>query len=415
MRLWSLEAEKCMTSLIGHEGEVKISEYHPFGNFFATAGESKIKIWDARSRKAVQEYRGEDVKDLKFSPHGRWLACVGSFGTKIFDLGKAAVVWERREEISKCLFHPVDFFFLTCERNTKIWNCVNDSFGQLAFSDPHNFPSAVNNAAFSGDGGLLFQTSAGGDLRCARLAGDGSLATAGILNDAPWKAGRVLDIVPDGNNGDCLVLAADSSDGLFAPNLSVHRVMMTATKPERKKRDVPIEILTTSASVGLLPEASKPINREILKLTSQLTLLRRVMNLWSKGSTLQAASEAAQDPTLFGIFLFALPLERQNVPLSLDLCRQLLVLMPRALAETKSENFASACVYAGNVLLARFGDFIRDMRDSETSAGVDLQRELRAEKCKECFEGFRKIFNLLCRLQVAEKENLDTLKAFLGN
>ena len=427
VRLWDVQAEKCVTSVVGHAAAVKTSEFHPFGNFFATAGaDGSIKIWDARNKKPVQHYRTDgDVSDLKFSPHGRWLACAGSFGVKMFDLGKAAAVWEYREkEISTVSFNPVDFYFLTSEKQTQIWNCTVENLGNLAFSDQHLFPTVVTHVAFTTDGTGVFQ-AAGANLRLSRIGADGSLITAGnSLVDAPWKSGRILDILSDGNS-DCLVLAADAADGLFAPNLSVHRV---DSKGERKgKRDIPVEIFTSpsvapiqTSSASLSQTSVKATSREIARLNNHLANLRRIVALWSKGSTIQAISEAAQDAALFGNLLFALPLEKQNVPLSLDLCRQLLILMPRALADSRSEILLRGCLHATRILLSRFGDFIRETRESEISGaaatGVDLQRELRLEKCNECFDGFKKVFGVLLKsAHILDKDHFDVLRSYVSN
>jgi len=81
-------------TLAAHEdGAVLAAEFHPGGEFVATAGaDGLVKVWDIRQRLALQTFRGPtEAAALAFSPDGRWLA-VSSADAGVVAVGAVTVL-----------------------------------------------------------------------------------------------------------------------------------------------------------------------------------------------------------------------------------------------------------------------------------------------------------------------------------
>ena len=126
-------------------------------------------------------------------------------------------------------------------------------------------------------------------------------------------------------------------------------------------------------------------------LEKRLEAHNRVSGMWIKGQTIPAAYEASQDPGVFMHFLKSLPLENHPHPLTLDFCRVLLQLIHRSSpAAQPGTLLASSACHALSLLYSRFSAVIKEGR-LPVSSGVDLQRDLRVEKCNDCLDSLRRL------------------------
>lgn len=79
-----ISSNTVIRTLAGHKSSVKCVEFHPFGEFFASAAsDSSIKLWDVRRKGCIQTYYGhvQDINVLKITPDGRWIASGGEDAT----------------------------------------------------------------------------------------------------------------------------------------------------------------------------------------------------------------------------------------------------------------------------------------------------------------------------------------------
>ena len=86
LKLWDLEQAKgvifnpVIRTLLGHKSNIKCVEFHPFGEFFASAGsDMSVKLWDVRRKGCIQTYNGhaDVIQTLQITPDGRWIASGG--------------------------------------------------------------------------------------------------------------------------------------------------------------------------------------------------------------------------------------------------------------------------------------------------------------------------------------------------
>ena len=98
LRVWSLETNKVLFSLVGHYDWVKTAVFSPDSKMIATAGDDRtIRFWavDPNSQSQVIYRSAFEIRTLAYSPDGKTLAAAG-FGNKIIliDVEKRQVIRE---------------------------------------------------------------------------------------------------------------------------------------------------------------------------------------------------------------------------------------------------------------------------------------------------------------------------------
>jgi WD40 repeat protein len=75
-----------------HPVVVRAVAYIPGANFFATASDGVIRLWDLKTGKVGQELKGHpaEVNSLVVSPDGKWLVSTGPDTSRIWDLAAGA-------------------------------------------------------------------------------------------------------------------------------------------------------------------------------------------------------------------------------------------------------------------------------------------------------------------------------------
>ena len=392
IRIWDIATEKCQAALAGHRASCLGVEFHPFGNFFATGGaEGQAKIWDLRSRKSVQSYKvpaasAGGIGQLQFSPHGRWLAtCGGVDGVvHLWDISAGKLLSEfsgHQSAVTALAFHPGDFFLVSSsmDRTTRVWSCEDFSLAFNSEFDPS--PQPVSVLRFGAGGSQLV----GGSSHAVRSYGwtDSAALVLRGAGDAPWKGGRLVDFITSRpQDGNSFALATDFGEtGLLGcANVSVWKMAPEKIQERNIHEKVKLAIP--------VPQLKTDFTRFLEK---RLEAHKRVSALWTKGQTVPAAYEASQDPAVFIHFLKALPLEKYSHPLTLDFCRVVLQLIFRSSPTAQPGTLlASAATHALGLLLNRFSAVIKEGR-LPVSSGVDLQRDLRIEKCNDCFDSLRRL------------------------
>lgn len=164
VRVWDLKTASSIRTLgSGHKREISCVDYHPFGDFAATAGRDRVlRIWDMRRSTSVQSHKATaeelcngtmaELTFCRFAPSGKWVASGCAAGIiRLYDLaaGKELVRFEAHSApITSIAFHPEQFLMTaTSEDGTlSLWNLETHT---KVFKSKSNFmPAAYTGAQF---------------------------------------------------------------------------------------------------------------------------------------------------------------------------------------------------------------------------------------------------------------------------
>ena len=154
IKLWDATSRKLVNDLEGHSGSVSAIDFRPDGKLLASCGDnSEIFIWDVRTGRLIQSLRGHEsgVNSVAFSPDGKTLATAGgqyqevSDNTiRIWDVQSGKQIGLLKEHASGVKY--VDFALkgralisVGVDKTVKIWSMPN---GQLVKSI--NMPDYVD-------------------------------------------------------------------------------------------------------------------------------------------------------------------------------------------------------------------------------------------------------------------------------
>eukprot|EP00051_Salpingoeca_urceolata_P024930 m.443080 g.443080 ORF g.443080 m.443080 type:complete len:184 (-) comp20291_c0_seq1:108-659(-) len=124
VRLWDIEAERCVASLDAHEAEINSVKFHPQGEVFCSVSDDHVaKIWSHETRKWLHTLSAHKkiVINLDFSSDGELLATCSSDGTVcLWDVSTgtlAANVEAHRRSIMAVSFSPGAQVFATASQD----------------------------------------------------------------------------------------------------------------------------------------------------------------------------------------------------------------------------------------------------------------------------------------------------------
>ena len=84
IRLWSVQEQRQLGTLNGHESNITSLSFAPDGSTLASGSmDNTVRIWDTQSQEQITvltEHK-DDVVSVAFSPDGRWLASGSKDGT----------------------------------------------------------------------------------------------------------------------------------------------------------------------------------------------------------------------------------------------------------------------------------------------------------------------------------------------
>ena len=404
VKLWDLSAGKVLTEFVSDSlQEVRSIAFHPVDFYLVAAYERGNAIWSCEDFSLVSKFEGHH-DFLKFSGNGQFLLAAGSAG-----LGEAK--WDK----PKCSIRSI---FTGCSL-ANIFDIKIDN---------QNTPFGIKDG---GDGILQIWKLKEDRRKNAKIAVQSKVEKPdNYVVEKNFKEERKAEKVPPSSEDT----AASDEKNLQSPDFFLEKSERMRFKRPPKPLDrseIPIEPMIRPAVISPRKEIVKavvscPENREpvssgrLLRLSADFRkfLIKRsqahqkVASLWSNGQTLHAVNEAAKDVAVFDQFLISLPLDRHPHPLTLDLCRAILALLNKLVHNDNIDGYIGI-FNATELLVTRFGEVIRETRKTNASVGVDLQRGLRLDKCNECVESFKRIYDWMS--SHAPNSKITYLRTFLDN
>jgi hypothetical protein len=302
-------------------------EFHPFGSFFITgSSDTNMKIWDPRSGKCVQTYRGHrsGISAVAFSPHGKWVVSGDRDGVvKFWDIatGKifANIEHEHSDSISSISFHPNDFYLITgsVDRTAKLWSCESD-ISLAVSSDPADSP--VDRVLFRPDGSSLYVVHQDKSLREFKCDLENQqIASVGECLSEVFGTGEMLDL-SFSKSRNCLV-------GLLKTEGNTVRVCDLMTS---NSTPICTPSIVGEETLDSLPPP--PVNARSISsvLESRLLTTRTVCALVNRGNYKEALYEAVSDmATLTSLLTTLIQLDRSRECISVELCASILEMIKR--------------------------------------------------------------------------------------
>jgi WD40 repeat protein len=166
--LWDAEKKSVLFRLEGHTMAAQDCAFSPFGAFVASAGRTTLRLWDAKTGKALGIFggdpsHGDSVNACAFSPDGKYLASASSDRTlKLWDVRTRREVGRfegHAAGVNACAFRPDGRILVSAsnDKTLKLWDV--ETGDEVTTLESHAGP--VNSCAFSPDGRRII--SAGDD------------------------------------------------------------------------------------------------------------------------------------------------------------------------------------------------------------------------------------------------------------
>jgi hypothetical protein len=155
LRLWDASTQQTIRTFANaHRAAITSVEYHPYGEFIATASrDTHVRIWDTRKKSCLQVYKAPSagfMEVVRFSPDGRWAVSGCSNGVlRVCDLMNGAMLHElpsNNAPIVSIAFHPSrcniavtgsngSLTIWDAEKFEKVFTSSNPGFGICDFSE----------------------------------------------------------------------------------------------------------------------------------------------------------------------------------------------------------------------------------------------------------------------------------------
>lgn len=436
VKIWDITAGKILTDLTYHNGPVNIVEYHPNELLLASGSSDRtVKFWDLENFNMVSTTDGDStpVRNILFHPEG---TCLFS-GTK--DLLKV-YSWEP----SKCYDSiPVNWgevadiaigqnqLIGTSFSQTNVSTFVVDlkrvqPFGGIPHQEGGNNLSSKNVDEVFTDLSISNSSVSEGlkhvpkedieeptqdkedqDNDSFEIANPEDyreiFRPKSRLSHSPTR--QIEPFQPPPEDGDMEPVRQPAPTRSNKTSKPVNKPSKPAVKPsprqpgEDKSGISPEDFLPQKAggNDGFSQYGRVPSETETLStlfsghdamakvLAHRSKNLQIVRAMWTSGNTKTAVDSAIsmKDPSVIVDLLNVLNLK--SGLWSLDLCSCLLPQV-QDLMDSKYDSYVTAACEALKIMLRNFGPVIKSNLTAPPSQGVDLSREERYRKCRQCYE-----------------------------
>ena len=122
VKLWTVNRQQFVSSLIGHKNWVRSAQFSPDARMALSGGDDKVlKLWDLRAKQTIAEYyesRGQ-INSVKFHPSGNSVAAAGDdCSTRIWDLRTHKLLQHYTVSSNYCLLVLASLTFNNCGLGT---------------------------------------------------------------------------------------------------------------------------------------------------------------------------------------------------------------------------------------------------------------------------------------------------------
>jgi tRNA A-37 threonylcarbamoyl transferase component Bud32/sugar lactone lactonase YvrE len=159
--IWKLCKPGIKAPVLKHDEPLNAMAFSPDGKQLATGSNHWVTIWDMKSQRQLNRFRGDDnfVCDVEFSPDGKRLACATHHSVKLLDTESGDIETLSQGRSTFVSFSPDGriLAFQGSYPELKLWNLVaNEELVHPTTS------TQATSAAFSPSGGLLAISSNSG-------------------------------------------------------------------------------------------------------------------------------------------------------------------------------------------------------------------------------------------------------------
>jgi len=225
IKLWHLETQKPIATLTGHSDLVNSIAFSPDSKTLASASDDKtIKLWQPQSQKLIATLRhSNEVRSVAFSPDGKTLASTSDDHTiKLWQPQSQkpnATLTGHSSKVNSVAFSPdgLTLASASSDKTIKLWHLQSQK--PIATLTGHS--SKVNSVAFSPDGLTLASASSDKTIKLWHLQSQKLIAT--LTGHSSWVYSVAF-------SPDALTLASASLDKTIKLwNLETQKPIATLT------------------------------------------------------------------------------------------------------------------------------------------------------------------------------------------
>jgi WD40 repeat protein len=207
IKLWHLETQKPIATLTGHSDLVNSVAFSPDSKTLASASDDKtIKLWHLETQKLIATLRhSNEVRSVAFSPDGKTLASTSDDHTiKLWQLQSQkpiATLTGHSSKVNSVAFSPdgLTLASASSDKTIKLWHLQSQK--PIATLTGHS--SKINSVAFSPDGLTLASASSDKTIKLWHLQSQKLIAT--LTGHSSWVYSVAF-------SPDALTLASASLD-----------------------------------------------------------------------------------------------------------------------------------------------------------------------------------------------------------
>ncbi|KAH7917243.1 WD40 repeat-like protein, partial [Leucogyrophana mollusca] len=165
--VWDVESGRQDGQPLQHDSSVEWIAISPDGRRIASGMGGGLVIWDAMTRKVVQEIKGDGVWRLAYSPDGRWIATCGERVMRLWDADTGRPVREPLECDSGvlCVAFSPDGSRIAIGLRDGFFQVIEILTGESVVGPIKGHTERVSSLVYSPDGRLLVTGSQDNSIR----------------------------------------------------------------------------------------------------------------------------------------------------------------------------------------------------------------------------------------------------------